>query len=149
MKYSDLTIGDPVIVKNDKKQKGLAYDPNPLVIVDKRGSMISAKRGCQIVTRNSSFFKKSPLHPGAVPDEDEEEEEMNEDHTSKPPDDLPVGDITTPPMAPVSVSVRPQRDRKMPKELCLEIDWLCLSIETMFVLFYQTVMLHIIQSVRC
>ena len=49
------------------KQKGLAYDPKPLVIVAKRESMISANRGSQIVTHYSSFYKKMPRPPGAVP----------------------------------------------------------------------------------
>lgn len=61
VKPSDLNIGDNVLVK-DMKSK-MPYETDPLTIISKKGSMISAKRGPQIVTRNSSFFKRSPKPP--------------------------------------------------------------------------------------
>ena len=55
--------GDKVIVKRDQsiKKSGPPYDPDPYVITQRKGTMITAKRKGKEITRNSSFFK--PVDP--------------------------------------------------------------------------------------
>ena len=43
----------------------------PLTITAKKGSMITAGRGEKTVTRNSTFFKSSPVDADKVESEDE------------------------------------------------------------------------------
>ena len=63
IKPSDAKEGDTVLVKRDdsKKKSDTPYDPRPLIIVEGKGSMVTAENddGTQ-VTRNSSFFKNVP-----------------------------------------------------------------------------------------
>jgi len=52
--------GDAVFVKRDdiKKKSDTPYDPRPLIIMEKKGSMVTAQDDDGVpVTRNSSFFK--------------------------------------------------------------------------------------------
>ena len=42
------------------------FQPTPLVVTDSKGPMVTAQRGQQRVSRNSSFLKKSPRHPTEV-----------------------------------------------------------------------------------
>ena len=61
---SPLSVGDPVLLKNSHATKAdTPFQPTPLVIIAKKGSMVTAQRGTQRVTRNSSFFKLAPRHP--------------------------------------------------------------------------------------
>lgn len=77
---SPLAPGDRVLVKQKKINKLTPpYDHRPLVIVKRKGSMITAKRGEYSVTRNISHFKRlvdvpddydipsAPLPPAPVP----------------------------------------------------------------------------------
>ena len=60
VKPNDLRVGDTVIVKSDNTSKALTpYQPNPMTIIKKKGSMITATHKGSQTTRNSSFFKKS------------------------------------------------------------------------------------------
>ena len=55
---SKLKIGDNVLVEQPKQNKlSTPFDPKPLQITDKKGSMVTARRGDKAITRNSSFFK--------------------------------------------------------------------------------------------
>ena len=60
VKPCDITLGDPVLVKRPfVKSKGMSvYNPNPMMVVKVKGSMITAKNADTTVSRNSSFFKK-------------------------------------------------------------------------------------------
>ena len=54
-------VGDTVIVKSDNTSKALTpYQSNPMTIIKKKGSMITATHKGSQTTRNSSFFKKIP-----------------------------------------------------------------------------------------
>ena len=56
-----LALGDTVLVRQQKRNKLTSFfDPQPLRIVDVKGSMITAVRDDWKVVRNSSFFKKIP-----------------------------------------------------------------------------------------
>lgn len=52
-------LGDTVLIRQQKTNKlSTPYDLKPLVITDKKGTMITAENKDKTVTRNSSFFKQ-------------------------------------------------------------------------------------------
>ena len=62
VKFSNIEIGDTVLLKIKRKRKSDPYyDPKPYLITGRKGNMLSASRGSRIVVRNSSFFKKIPI----------------------------------------------------------------------------------------
>jgi hypothetical protein len=59
VKPSEMDLGDRVLVKQTKINKFTPiYNPNPLTITSKRGSMITARNSEKEITRNSSLYKK-------------------------------------------------------------------------------------------
>lgn len=57
---SPMQLGDTVFVANDVKGKlKPPYDPRPLIIIDKKGSMLTAADEEKSVMRNSSHFTYS------------------------------------------------------------------------------------------
>ena len=59
VKQCDLTVGDTVIVKQDKQNKlSTPFNPQPLKITERNGSMITAENNQRSITRNTSHFKK-------------------------------------------------------------------------------------------
>ena len=84
VKPTDIIVGDKVLVKNSKQGKMQPlYDPIPYLVVERKGSMITAARESpkHSITRNSSFFKK--LKECSEDDHDEtiHEEVVAEDDT--------------------------------------------------------------------
>lgn len=62
-----LNIGDLVLAMNMNRTKSIPiFDPIPYRIVEIKGSMITAKRGEQTITRNISFFKKVTDNHGGI-----------------------------------------------------------------------------------
>ena len=60
-KLSDLQIGDSVLVRQPKENKlTTPFNPEPLEITQKKGTMVTAGNSRRSITRNSSFFKKIP-----------------------------------------------------------------------------------------
>ena len=62
IKPSTVKEGDTVFVKRDdsKKKSDTAYDPSLHIVVEKKGSMVTAQGDDGVpVTRNSSFFKRA------------------------------------------------------------------------------------------
>jgi len=58
IKDSDLSVGDKVLIKNEVKGKlKPKYVAEPYEVVNKKGSMITVRRGSEYKTRNSSKFK--------------------------------------------------------------------------------------------
>ena len=59
IRYSDIQVGDTVLVKQPKRGKlSTPYHPTPLTVTSKNHSMLTAEGGDRKVTRNSSHFKK-------------------------------------------------------------------------------------------
>ena len=64
---SPISLGDTVLVANDVKGKMTPpYDPRPLIIVEKKGSMLTAADEDKTITRNSSHFKIIPTQDTSV-----------------------------------------------------------------------------------
>ena len=77
VRESKLKVGDPVLRKNEGKRKSdTPYDPKPFLITEKKGSKVTAERDGQQHTRNSSYFKPSPLHPDQFETDDVESDEI-------------------------------------------------------------------------
>ena len=72
VKPCTISTGETVLVKRpfSVSKGGSVYNPIPLTVVDKKGSMITAKNENRTVTRNSSFFK-SLSRPVVTYDSDE------------------------------------------------------------------------------
>ena len=120
VKESSINIGDNVLVKTTGVMKGTPYDSRPLTVVDKKGSMITAQRGEQQVTRNSSFFKPSPSPPvkQETLNEDTEAHDQLMDTPMDTQMDTPMDtQMDTPVDIPVSTPAaasRPKRATKVP-----------------------------------
>jgi hypothetical protein len=76
----DLNIGDKVLVKQTKNTKyDTFYNPKPMVIVERKENMITAKRGDQLITRNGSQFIPVNIDAEVVDNSDQSDsEELNE-----------------------------------------------------------------------
>ena len=66
VKPCNISLGEAVLVKRpfSVSKGGTVYDPTPMTVVSKKGSMITAEGENRTVTRNSSFFKN--VHQPAV-----------------------------------------------------------------------------------
>ena len=54
-----LQVGDQVLVAQKKRNKFTpAFDPQAYLVVGVKGSMVTARRGNQVITRNASMFKR-------------------------------------------------------------------------------------------
>jgi hypothetical protein len=84
VKPSQFKVGDSVLVKQEKKDKlTTPFNPKPLNIKEKKGSMITARDGQnKMITRNSSLFKKV----GESIMNEEEIEEILDGNNSDTPD---------------------------------------------------------------
>ena len=84
IKPSQFKVGDSVLVKQEKKDKLTPpFNPTPLKIKEKNGSMITAADGQnKMITRNSSHFKKV----GESIMNEEESEEILDGNNSDTPD---------------------------------------------------------------
>ncbi|XP_046841052.1 uncharacterized protein K02A2.6-like [Xenia sp. Carnegie-2017] len=60
VKTSEIKVGDMVLVKKDTttNKQQTPYDGKPCEVVERKGSMVTAKKDRMLFTRNSSFFKK-------------------------------------------------------------------------------------------
>jgi len=59
IKNSDIDVGDKVLMRSSKKLKhSPVFDPNPFYVINRKGSMIIARRGQEVKARDASHFKK-------------------------------------------------------------------------------------------
>lgn len=71
-KESQLELGDHVLVKTERRNKlSTPFSPVKYEIVKTKGSLVTAKRGSHLITRNSSFFKKVGEENGPIEVEEE------------------------------------------------------------------------------
>ena len=115
MQKSSLQVGDTVLVRQREASKlSTPFDPQPLVVADKKGSMITAKRdGEATITRNVSMFHRLPpvSHTEPIlPDPQENASVTTHQNGGGKPDDVPP-----------SVRERPKRVITRPKRLIDEL----------------------------
>ena len=104
VKQSDIQVGDHALLRDTSMRKCTPYQPEPFLITGKKGSMVTARRGTQVLSRNSSFFKtvqaSLPLQP---------EEPLEEELQLAEPGQLP-GLTPEPDHRPVPAPVVPASD---------------------------------------
>ena len=83
VKPSNISVGDTVVVKQDPStKKSLSpYMPEPYTVTERKSSMITAKSGDAVTTRNSPFFKQIPRNTLSPPDNSSD---ADDDSTTTP-----------------------------------------------------------------
>jgi hypothetical protein len=114
-KESYIEIGDSVLLKKEGKGKSdPPFDPEPFLVTQRLGSMITPKRNGRTVTRNTSFFKTSPE---TVNERDEADDSDGEECMPRIPNrDIPAQPVPRPELAQAR-NARPQRERRRPARL--------------------------------
>lgn len=128
VRETNFEIGDTVFIKDTSISRNKPpFEPKPLVIINKKHSMITAKRGQKVVTRNSSFFRKASGHPISSEEEEDLDDDLEDaytqaDNTNSPTQQQPPN-ITTTPCQPNltqtdsnSTPKRPVRMKQQPKK---------------------------------
>lgn len=113
---SDIAVGDSVLVRRDSRGDKLStpFVPNPMVVIARKGNMITAESADRRCTRNVSHFKKvffrdSPFTPDLDVDNGDDDP-----FTLGHADDPPAPNAGPRHPAP---SRRPARDRRRPRYL--------------------------------
>ena len=105
-----------MLVRQPKKNKlTTPFNPEPLIVEEKKGSMITASDGFKSITRNSSMFKIIPknLKPG----KDRREREEPEDFSAEQAEVLSQDEDPKTPAANEGGLRRSQRQRRPPARL--------------------------------
>ena len=80
VRESKIKLGDTVLIKQPKTNKlSTPFSPVPLVVEERKGSMVTASDGHRTVTRNSSMFKVIPSHIKHAGKLNEEVEDVSSD----------------------------------------------------------------------
>ena len=113
VRESNIKLGDTVLVKQPKANKlSTPFNPVPLVVEEKQGSMITASDGHKTVTCNSSMFKVVPSH---IEHTGKHKQEMNEDVSANPqPLEIQELDKTTNSSSSTAGLRRSQRQTRPP-----------------------------------
>ena len=112
------TPGDTVLVRQPKKNKlSTPFNPEPLVVEEKKGSMVTASDGFKSITRNSSMFKIIPKNLKAEGDRREQEDFPAEDFPAEQAEVPTQDENSKPPGANDGGLRRSQRQRRPPARL--------------------------------
>ena len=117
-KPSDIKPGDTVLVRQPKKNKlSTPFNPEPLVVEEKKGSMVTASDGFKSITRNSSMFKIIPKNLKAEGDRREQEDFHEEDFPAEQAEVPTQDEDPKPPGTNDGGLRRSQRQRRPPARL--------------------------------
>ena len=108
-KVSDLKVGDSVLVRQPRENKlTTPFNPEPLEITQKKGTMVTARNSRKSITRNSSFFKKVPFQDNVheTPEPELEIEELSNELNPDTPVLTEVAEVETPTSRTTPVAVR-------------------------------------------
>ncbi len=118
VKECNLEVGDKVLMKNVVKQGKLVpkFQPEPFEIVEKKGSMITAQRGLELKSRNSSHFrlintKEDPLDPNEANDDEGDPVVTLPERDQQPPVETPALSPKSPIKSPKPVT-KPDTPRR-------------------------------------
>ena len=93
-KKSNFKVGDSVLVKQETRDKlSTPFDPKPYEVINKKGSMITARREDHQITRNSSFFKTVKNSPHIPPSDDQTDDTINLEKDGDRCDTYPSSDL--------------------------------------------------------
>lgn len=117
IKLPDIQVNDKVLMKNVTKSGKLVskFQKDPFRVIEKKGSMIIAKRGEEVKARNSSHFRRittdlDPLKVKQNPSFDSDDDEAPQPIPEN--DQQPRGNVQVPCVA--TRDNRPRRDCKPP-----------------------------------
>ena len=117
-KPSDIKPGDTVLVRQPKKNKlSTPFNPEPVIVEEKKGSMVTASDGSKSITRNLSVFKIIPKNLKAERDRREQEDFHAEDFPAEQAEVLTQNDDPKTPGANDGGLRRLQRQRRLPTRL--------------------------------
>ena len=108
-KVSDLKVGDSVLVRQPRENKlTTPFNPEPLEITQKKGTMVTARNSRKSITRNSSFFKKVPFQDNVheTPEPELEIEELSNELNPDTAESTEVAEVETPTSRTTPVAVR-------------------------------------------
>ena len=81
---SDLKVGDKVLVRQRRRTKfSTRFDPRPFEVTERKGTMVTARRDNNYITRNVSMFKKI-LAASQGASQEESEDDLSEEDTDTP-----------------------------------------------------------------
>ena len=100
-KPRDVMVGDSVLVKRDEHPGKFQtpFKPEPWSVYDRKGPMVTIKRGKKYVTRNVSQMRKIPTVPEDESDDDTDDIPTESTEAPVTPNSVP-GDHRTPPPTP-------------------------------------------------
>ena len=124
-KPNDICIGDSVLVKQKKENKlTTPYSPQPMIVTDIKGSMITAKKGGKRMTRNHSHFKRLNTDPSVIElpekdfNEESEEEKLRAENAEEGPKNTKSTNILTPCLETTGEPIR--RSTRTPKPVIMK-----------------------------
>lgn len=111
---SSIATGDKVLVRQKKRNKfSTRFDPSPYVVVDVKGTMVTAVRDEKYITRNVSQFKRIDSSVRAPDADDSDDSDLSDDeeiiHENPDPAAVPAPRI--PPSPPAQHRRYPVRQR--------------------------------------
>ena len=117
VRESKIKLGDTVLIKQPKRNKlSSPFSPVPLVVEEKKGSMVTASNGNKTITRNSSMFKVVPNHIRHA--EKITQGQADEDLTAEPwPPEVSEQDKSSSSPSPITPLRRSQRQTRLPAKL--------------------------------
>ena len=114
-RFRDLAVGDCVMIRNDSRGNKLSptFQPIPMLVVAKKGNMITAEGRNRRVTRNVAFFKKVFFDQSSHDTGDDDlDDDADDDYPPPSPTSTPHSGIpNTPPKR------RSRRRRRPPSYL--------------------------------
>ena len=116
-RVSDITVGDSVLLRRDKRGDKLStpFVPNPMIVIARKGNMITAETSDRRFTRNASCFKKVPFRNS--PFAPEADVDHDDDDIAIPGHRLDVPPAPNAPSRHPAPSRRPSRTRRRPQYL--------------------------------
>ena len=117
VRESKIKLGDTVLIKQPKRNKlSSPFSPVPLVVEEKKGSMVTASNGNKTITRNSSMFKVVPNHIRHA--EKLTQGQADEDLTAEPwSPEVSEQDKSSSSPSPITPLRRSQRQTRLPAKL--------------------------------
>ena len=105
-------IGDSVLVRQPKENKlTTPFNPQPLEVIQKKGSMITAGNSRRSITRNSSFFKRIPTPDQELSVETPELDDFDDSTPTADTLDLTQESEAVPEVVPVTRATPPAATR--------------------------------------
>lgn len=99
---SSIKPGQVVLLRQRKQNKfSTPFNPKPLLVKEKKGSMVTASNGAKTVTRNSSLFK---VIPDTLMTFEDDDDSVIDEPTVQTPQNQPTGTVQIPQSQPTGTA---------------------------------------------